>query len=469
MNRKNNKRVLVCVLAAGAGVHQQASAIDINAAVRAIGSYQLDGPADLGLLGGKSEDNFFLDVAPRVLIQIDNSWTGYLRGRAFLPTGSVVDTADTQINQQRKVKSFVKLDEAWLQYNGLTNYPGESVRFGHQLMRQNDTTWISQDADAAQWVVDTTLLKANAGIVHQFSSYRSDGIPLPASQRDRLYGFATFSRDWSTEHSIGVRALHASDLKNLPGVGSTVSESPKLEDSNLTWVGLFAENRYFERRRSKPVAYWADVTYLSGNTNVATRGSGGLINNIRPQNISAVASTVGVRVRPFEFPVAFGSAYAYSGGGGKSQYQQSGLQGNVTNFTGTPTSIYLYNSALGAELGNLRVATAYASYRTELYDASLIYQNFQKDDARVAITANRVVAATNGTSRDVGNGVDFVLSRYFRTLNTSGKLTDGADVVRQEPMSTVRLRASIFDPGKAYGPGADLNYRVTLETILWWF
>lgn len=469
MNRKNNKLMLVCVLAAGAGVHQQAAAIGVNVAVRAIGSYQLDGPADLGLLGGQSNDNFFLDVAPRVLLEIDNSWTGYLRGRAFLPTGSVVDTAETQINQQRKVKSFVKLDEAWLQYNGLTNYPGESVRLGHQLMRQNDTTWISQDADAAQWVVDTTLLKANAGIVHQFGSYRSDGIPLPDSQRDRLYGFATFSRDWTTEHSVGLRALHASDLKNLPGIGAPASDSQKLEDSNLTWVGVFAENRYFERRRSKPVSYWADVTYLSGNTNVATRGSGGVVNSIRSQNISAVASTVGIRLRPFELPVAFGSAYAYSGGGGKSQYQQSGLQGNITNYTGTPTSIYLYNSALGAELGNLRIVTAYASYRTQLYDASLIYQNFQKDDVRVPITTNRVVAATNTVSRDVGNGLDFVVSRYFRTLNTSGKLTDGADVVRQEPMSTIRLRASVFDPGAAYGPGTDFNYRVTLETILWWF
>lgn len=467
MNRKNNKRLLLCLLALG--VVQDASALGIDIAVRGIGSYQLDGPADLGLQGGESTDNFFLDVAPRVLIEIDDSWTGYLRGRAFLPTGAVVDTAESQINQQRRVKSFVKLDEAWLQYNGLTNYPGESVRIGHQLMRQNDTTWINQDADAVQWVVDTTLLKANAGLVHQFSSYRSDGIPLPARQRDRLYGFATFSQDWAPENNAGVRVLHAADFKNLPRTGAVVSDSPKLEDSNLTWIGVFADNRYFERRRSKPLAYWADVTYLLGTTDTARLGPGGVITAKQSQSISAIASTVGVRIRPFEFPIAFGSAFAYSGGGGKAQYQQSGLQGNVTNFTGTPTSIYLYNSALGAELGNLQIVTAYVSYRSELYDASLIYQNFQKDDVRAPITTNRVLANTPQASRDVGNGLDFVFSRYFRTPNVSAKLSDGADVVRQEPMSVVRLRASVFDPGAAYGPGTDFNYRVTLETILWWF
>lgn len=460
---------LSCVLLFGVGSAQTASALGFNFAVRGIGSYQSEGPSDLGLFGGETRDNFFVDVAPRILVDIDSSWTGYVRGRAFLPTGRVIDSAETQGNQRQSVKSFVKLDELWLQYKGLTNYPGESVRIGHQLIRQGDTTWISQDADAIQWIANTTLFNASAGLINQFASYRSDGVPLPAVQRDRIYVFGNFSFDWATEHSMGLRVMHAADYNNLPRIGSPVSSSPKLEDSQLTWLGFFFDSRYFDARRPRTLAYWADATYLYGKTNTVQIGSGRTAVAPKSQDIGAIASTVGIRYRPFTFPVSVGAAYAYSGGLDRTQYRQSGIQGNVVNYTGTATSIYLYNTALGAELGNLKVATAFLSYRTLNNDASLILQNFSKDHARAPITTNQVIAATNTTSRDVGNGLEVVLSHYFQPQEVTENLTDGANVVRQEPRSSIRLRASLFDPGSAYAPSADLDYRVTVETVLWWF
>ncbi len=460
---------ILCALVASMGCAQTAKALGFNFAVRGIGSYQSEGPSDLGLLGGGTRDNFFLDVAPRVLIDIDSSWTGYVRGRAFLPSGRVIDSSETQANQRQAVKSFVKLDELWLQYKGLTNYPGESIRVGHQLIRQHDTTWISQDADAVQWIVNTTLFNANLGLINQFRNYRSDGVPLPAPQRDRLYGFGSFSFDWAAEHSLGIRVLHASDLKNLPAAGSSVSSSPKLEDSQLTWLGFFAENRYFDSRRPRVFAYWADVTYLYGKSLTTQVGPGRAATRPRQQDIGAVASTLGVRYKPFIIPISIGAVYTYSGGLDRTQYRQSGLQGNVANYTGTATSIYMYNTTLGAELGNLKVATGFLSYRTLTNDVSIILQNFSKDHARAPIITNQVIAQTNTTSRDIGNGLEVVLSHYFQPQDVSENLTDGASVVRQEPRSSIRLRASLFDPGAAYASGADMDYRVTLETVLWWF
>ena len=63
-------------------------------------------------------------------------------------------------------------------------------------------------------------------------------------------------------------------------------------------------------------------------------------------------------------------------------------------------------------------------------------------------------------SADLGNGVDLVMSYYFGGI---GKVTSFDDDLR----SNVRLRAALFEPGKAYGPDADSQYRVLLETTLW--
>ncbi|MBA4284097.1 MAG: hypothetical protein C0434_01010 [Xanthomonadaceae bacterium] len=444
------------------------AAIEIGTALRTSVGGQADGARDLGLGDQSSNEILYVNLAPRFSIEFDRNWVFYLRGRAFVPTGDVLDTDEGQTTLSREVKSFVKLDEAWLRFGGFTSYPGESVRIGHQFIRENERSYVGRDADALYWVLNTTKFQSSAGILYQFNAYRSDGIDLPLDQRKRVYGYGNISTDWMPEHQIGLRGLHARDVGGLPGAGRPVNAETKLEEVNLTWLGVYLSNGYLNPRKPNAIKYWADATYLVGSTLSNTLGQNRLTSGFDRQSTSAVASTVGVRWRPGVLPLLVGAEYAYSGGGTQSQYRQSGLQSNATPFTGITTSTYRYNEALRAQLGNLRVATLYTSYSLPNDEVSLIVQKFNKDDRFVGILSNNVSAAT-GPSTDIGYGIDVVASHYLPTFGVLKNLYEDDDSISEDPRSAIRLRASIFNPGKAYAPGSDINYRVILEASLWVF
>lgn len=446
-----------------------ARAIEVSTALRTAIGGQADGSRDLGQGDLSSNEVLYLNVSPRVSVELNKEWTFYFRGRAFFPTGAVLDNDETQTTLQRQTKSFVKLDEAWLKYGGFTSYPGESVRFGHQIIRENDRTWLGRDLDAIYWVFNTTQLTSSAGVSHQFSAYRSDGIDLQSELRDRVYGHANIATDWKPEHQVGFRALHARDIRGFPSLQRAVGSDPKLEEVDLTWLGLYFSNGYLNAKNPASLKYWGDVTYLFGNTTNASLSPNKFVSGFSKQEIGAVASTAALRWRPFIAPVSFGAEYSYSGGGGKSQYRQSGLQGNAVQFTGITTSVYRYNEALRAQLGNLRIASVYASYTMQSDEFAVVAQKFEKDDKRVPIITNNVSAITNNISGDVGYGIDFIASHFLsKGILSTSQDDDGGDVI-EDPRSAVRLRASLFNPGRAYARGSDINYRVIVEATLWWF
>jgi alginate production protein len=448
----------------------QAVALQINSALRTAVGGQADGPRDLGQNDLSSNEIVYLNFSPRVSIEFSQDWTMYLRGRAFLPSGDVIDNDETQSTLQRETKSFVKLDEAWIRYSGFTSYPGESVRIGHQFVRENDRSWLGRDVDAIYWVLNTTRFTSSAGVFYQFSPYRSDGIDLPPEQRKRIYGHGNFSTDWLPEHQVGFRALHARDVDgSLPSLAATTAADSKLEAVNLTWLGVYFSNGYLNARNPNSIKYWADVTYLFGDTVTAGLANDRSVARFNRQSIGAVASTVAVRWRPGVWPVSVGAEYAYSGGGGKSQYRQSGIQGNSVQFTGASASSYRYNEALRAQLGNLRIATLYASLNLPSNDFSIVLQKFNKDDRFAPIVTNNLSVGTVGGSTDVGYGLDFIASHYLQIPAVLRSLDDGGGLVTEDPRSSIRLRASLFNPGNAYAAGSDINYRVIVEATLWWF
>lgn len=445
-----------------------AAAVQVGTALRTSIGAQADGERDLGLGNQSSNEILYVNLAPRLSIEFNRDWVFYLRGRAFVPTGDVLDTDEGQTTLSREIKSFVKLDEAWLRFGGFTSYPGESVRIGHQFIRENERSYVGRDVDALYWVFNTTRVQSSLGILYQFNAYRSDGIDLPLDQRKRVYGYGNVSTDWFPEHQVGFRGLHARDVGGLQEPGQPVNQETKLEEVNLTWLGVYFSNGYLNPRKPNTVKYWADATYLVGSALNTNLGSNQLVTGFNKQSVSAVASTVGVRWRPGVLPLLIGAEYAYSGGGTQSQYRQSGLQSNATPFTGITTSTYRYNEALRAQLGNLRVATVYGSYSLPNDEISLIVQKFNKDDRFIGILSNNVSAAT-GPSTDIGYGVDIVASHYLPTFGVLKNLYEDDDSVSEDPRSAIRLRASIFNPGKAYASGANINYRVIIEASLWVF
>lgn len=456
------------IFAAAAGTPVPAGAVTFDYTVRANATYEVDGPRDLGLGSGSTADNFLVNLTPRALIEFNPDFTGYVRGRVFLPTGSVVPYDNGQPSAQAPAQVFAGLDELWLEYNGLTNYPGEAFRIGRQQIRHSDGIWIAQNADAIRWSFDTTLLDADLGLIHQFSSYRTDDIPVVAAQRHRTYGFASIAGDWRPGHRLGLRVLHATDHDGLPAPGTEVTENTKLQDADLTWIGAFIDNGYFKRTEAGHVAYRGEISYLFGDDRRSALTPAGVVGGASKLSLGALAATGDIRWRPFQLPLQFGLTGAYSQGGGSHQFQQTGLQSNGANFTGTATLINRYNETLRAELGNLRVIGAYLSLSFLYNDASLIFENFSKDDRRSPIVTDNVTAITSGSSRDVGNGLDLVLTHYFNAAPIGALFVDDEGAVREQRAS-LRLRSSLFNPGAAYDSQAKLDYRVLLECTIWLF
>jgi len=463
---------LLCGFFSPSALHAQ----DIYYAVRTTTSYGDDGERDLGLTGSESNDHFQLNIAPRAFFVFTPDWTAYARARVFLPSSRATPSELDQPDNAGASKGFAGLNELWVQYNGITSYPGEAIRFGRQRIRQSDGEWWDQDADSLRWFLDTTLHSAQAGVARQLSTYRTDSVRVPLKQRDRTFVFGDLARRWSVDDRVGLRVTHGRDNVTLPEVGTLVDFRDKLQDSRLTWIGLFADNGFYEARGAEQsFAYALEATYLTGNQDVAVRGSGnsGIASRFS-QDVSAWKGSAAARWQPFSrVPVQLGAAYTYSQGGESGehshQFQQTGMQSNTSYYSGTQTLTSRYNEMLQPELGNLRITTGFVSLDLANQTASVIFEQFRKDDGAASILTQNVVAVPTNTSRDIGNGVDLVLTHYFGRAPRSQRLLESGDAfLAQERRSLISLRASMFQPGDAYPTEAKTVYRITLEATLWW-
>ncbi len=404
-------------------ISMPAAAQRIDYAVRTTAGFQTDDSADA----------FFLDFAPRALVELSPSWIGYVRGRVFLPTERVTPFDSSEAYDVRPAHAYAAVNELWIQYGGFTSYPGEVVRFGRQHIRHIDSGWWDQDADALRWMLDTTLLDAEVGVAHPFSAFRSDGLDVPLAQRHRTYFFGQLAADWRADNTVGLRTVH--------------SAGGDIAVDTLTWVGLYAENGYYEVLPPDRTLYYAGaITHLSGD-------------------VSAWHASVDLRWRPIRrVPLQFGGGYAWS----SREFQQTGMQSNRSHFTGTHSLVNRYNETLQAHLGNLRVATAFVSIDRDHDDASLIVTSFRRDDGLAPIVTNIVPAVPVNASRDIGYGIDLVLTHRFAHEARRQRLLDRGDAFTAPHRgSLISLRASMFRPGDAYGPDMRTEYRVLLEGTLW--
>jgi alginate production protein len=461
------------LLLAAAGT-EQVAAQNLDYALRTTTVFEADGRRDLDLAGGSASETLFLNLAPRALLQFSQAWTGYVRGRVFLPTRRVTPFDSSEPDDANPTGAFAGLNEFWIQYGGFTSYPGEGLRIGRQHIRQADNEWWDQDADALRWIFDTTLLDAEIGAARQFSTYRTNGAAVPVSQRDRTFLFAALAADWHAQDRVGLRATHALDSVTLPQVGELIGPNAKLQDAHLSWIGLYADNGFFNiLGAERDLSYSCEINYLGGHQLLARRGAGGLVASHLSQDVSAWEASVALRWRPFSrVPFQFGGGYTYSEGGERSgrsqQYQQTGMQSNTSYFTGTRTLVGRYNETLQAQLGNLLVATAFVSLNLAANDASLVVETFRRDSARTAFVSDNVTTAPVSEDKDVGRGLDFVFTHYLQRVRRHERLLDRGDAfTAQQRQSLLSLHASVFEPGAAYGPAAHTDYRVLLEVTLW--
>lgn len=451
-------------LSSGASPPQ--STVIVNYALRTTLGAQAEGDPSLGLGSSSKEESAFINLSPRLLVQLAPNWSGYTRLRAFLPTSRTrsFDSANPDSAEQRSSSGFAELSELWLQYGGLTSYPGEALRLGQQRIQQAGNEWWDEDIAALRWVVDTTTARADLGVARQLVNTRSDDIPIPSSQRDRNYAFLTLGQDWRAGQRINARLLHALDDGGAPAVGSGFDADSKLSKSRLTWLGLTADNGFYRRDPMDRSHYWVSIDGVHGKQTNSS-GSNGVIARREGRNISGLAGTIALSFKPQRESLwDIGALYTLS----SRQYEQSGVQSNASTFAGTRTQVHRYNEALRAELGNLQVFTAFATVGNDDDELTAVVSNFRRISGARPITTDGLSTATTTGSRDVGVGIDVVASHSFGRKGAPQRLLDSGDAFSPaQRRSLVGLRASAFEPGAAYGRGAKTDYRLLLEVTLW--
>jgi alginate production protein len=416
----------------------------------------------------REDQQLYFDFTPWLHLQFSPDWAAFLRARAFVPTGEVLLPANDSNRAEEEAEAFVGLKEAWIEYGGLTSYPGEVLRFGRQRLRQADAQWWDADIDSLRWIFDTTLLQADLAVARQFHSYRSDDPLLPDEQRDRTYLLGSIGTEWRPNHRLALRVAQAIDDNELPATGSSPDAETELQRDRATWVGLSADNRAYDGPESPPLAYWATATWLNGEEQRATTDATGTVTAVGEQDLSGWSAETGLRYRlPGEWPLQFGAAYVYSSGGRdgdeSEQYRQTGLQTNSSRYTGTRAQVSRYTDAYRAELGNLEAGTAFASLSRGASDASLVYNRFRRPDGTAPVRADAFPLAPVNARTDLGQGYDLVVSRYFSLGSVLPRFAS-----ESEAESALRLRASLFDPGGAYGADVENAYRIALELTLWY-
>ncbi|WP_068826864.1 alginate export family protein [Pseudomonas sp. BMS12] len=421
-------------------------------------------------LGTRDEGDFNglgLSVRPWIF-GARGDWSGFVRGEAFAGTdvleSSQVEGDNLESNDGReRDDSFLALHEFWVDYAGLTAYPGESLRFGRQRIRTPDGMWWDTNIEALRWNFDTTLFNAHLAVAERFSDYRTDLDDLAPQDEDRQHYFGDISTQWRPGHWAGLKLHHSRDNGDLPKPGERVDELSKTYTGDLTWVGAEFNGDFFNPRSTMPLNYWAAATYMQGDaellqTSSATgerRAVGG-----RDQDVSGWAVDLGLRWNIDE-QWRLGGTYTRASGGGDAedsdQFLQTDLQSNRSRFTGTRSSLHRFGEAYRGEMNNLQAASLFGSWTMDKrYDASVVYHRFWRVDDDLDSASGLSVGLEPG-EKDLGEEVDLVLTRYF----------DRSELGWAEAESAlVRLRGGVFLPGDAFPSGTDSSmHRVFLDLV----
>lgn len=452
---------------------------------------QSEDDRDLGTREGGDVQGMGVDVRPWAFVQ-RGSWSAFAMGQAVVASDTIqTDTLQTDEEQSSSPggarepdKNYLALREFWVDYAGLTAYPGESLRLGRQRLRNTDGQWRDTNIEALNWRFDTTLLRADLGVAQRFSDYRTDFDELAAEDKDRLHLFGDIATQWQPGHWVGVRAHHSRDDGKLANPAEPLDELDKRANGDLTWLSLHADSDAYNHRNSNPINYWASLSHLSGERDslVPDRVNGGQRKD--SSDVSAWATDLGIRLR-LDPNWQVGAAYARGSGGGgddgtgSDNYRQTGLESNRSNYTGTRTRVHRFGEAFRGELNNLQAATLFGSWQlADEYDASLVYHKFWRVDDRQQIGSSGINARLDdplhdgiGTvpqvnlidgEKDLGQELDLVVTKYFKQGLLPASLSQAID----EPSALLRLRAGVFKPGDAYGNDTDaLMHRAFIDAI----
>jgi alginate production protein len=236
---------------------------------------QSEDDRDLGTQRGGDVNGVGLDLRPWIYGE-SGAWSAYAMAQAVTSTDIIETdtlqqsddaTQQTDSGDREAKKSYLAMREFWIGYRGLTQYPGEQLKFGRQRLRNDDGQWRDTNIEALNWTFDTTLLRANLGVAERFSEYRTDLKELSPQDEDRMHVYGDVGYQWMPGQWAGIRAHHSHDNGSLdyPIPGQAIDTLDKTQNGDLTWLGLEANSDAYNWRNTNTVNYWASVTGMTGD------------------------------------------------------------------------------------------------------------------------------------------------------------------------------------------------------------
>ena len=411
----------------------------------------------LGPDGATKSTEAGLDIKPEWVWQLAPDWRSKVRLQAFGATGQV-DVSD-EIGGTT-TDGFFALREAWMDYNGLSDYPGESIRFGRERLKENSGLWWDDDITLVRWIFDTSLLDSTIGVAQKFAEMRTDNNELQDEEQDIARFFAKTRWQWRKSHYLGVLVTHGEGYGDQAMEAAARGQSSdEMYTESLTWAAVQADRDYFDWHSHEAFQYFAQIGAVQGTDSVVspdgTTPSG---YRARERDVSGWAADLGLRAQLVDTPRwVIGAHGAYASGGSEREetdaFRQSSLECKRSRFTGTRSQVQRFGEAVQPDWSNLKVFTLYTALSDrDTWDANLLYHRYWLSDQAGTLRSDLIEPGFTGTSDDLGQSVDLVLGYYGDRASTSWAAFD------------VRLRGGAFMPGDAYGDQADdVRHRVVLD------
>jgi len=456
---------------------------------------QSEDDRDLGTRSGGDVNGIGIDLRPWVYGEWGN-WSAYAMGQVVSATDTIetdpldqndtVDSDDANRSQRNSTgdrdvdKTYAAMREFWVGYRSLlTPYPGEMLKVGRQRLRNDDGQWHDVNIEAVNWNFDTTLLTSEVGVAKRFSEYRTDLTELAPDDKDRLHVYGDVKYQWMPGQWAGLRAHHSHDNGSLADPTRQLDDTDKVQNGDLTWLGLEATSDAYNYRNLNTFNYWGSLTFVNGDRDrVSARNDEfGVAQRVKENsNVNGWATDLGAR---FKLDPAWQVGAAYSRA--SKNYEQNGLESNRSNWTGTRSRIHRFGEAFQGEMANVESGSLFASWqKQDEYDASLIYHKFRRVDGNSSIGSNgfnavresettgslaETLPLNNDGRKDLGQELDLVVTKYFK----QGLLPAAVSQSFDEPSALVRLRAGVFMPGSAYHNDVDSYMHRAIVDVIWRF